>query len=301
MILQRSRTPMRTFLLGIVVVRLATFCAPALAQTNEASRYDPLNAFVGTWTANRPGESAPFLVLKLHESDGKLSGTMNHFKLAVIRSGTISGNPGIGESAVADLTVRNGDLGFVWGEPPLAGDEAKFVLEGTKKAMIVVMVSAGQMQKIMADNPNASGFNPVIYVSREEGTDTDNQRQAESSPEKWKVGGLVGLINTAEAQYKFAHGTYANYATLLHSGQLKETGMREFTNTPRNLPSETDFLPGYRLRLLLSQDGSSYQLSIQEKTADCGTGLFSDETGVIFEGHALDPRQSRCNTGQHEH
>jgi hypothetical protein len=301
--LQRSRTPMRTFLLGVVVVGLATFCAPALAQTNEASRYDPLNAFVGTWTAKRPGETTPFLVLKLHESDGKLGGTMNHFKLAVIGNGTISGNPGIGESPVADLTVRNGNLGLVWGEPPLAGDEAKFVLEGTKKAMIVVMASAGQMQKIMADNPKASGFNPVIYVSREEGTDTDDQRQAKSPPEKWEVGMLVGLINTAEAQYRFAHGVYADYATLLRSGQLKDTGGREFTVLPGNLQSETDPLPGYRLRLLVAPDGVSYQLSIQQATADCGTGLFSDETGVIFEGHALDvdPRQSRCNTGQHEH
>ena len=114
---------------------------------------------------------------------------------------------------------------------------------------------------------------------------------------------LVGLINTAEAQYKFAHGVYADYAKLLRSGQLKDTGGREFTVLPWNLQSETDPLPGYRLRLLVAPHGVSYQLSIQQATADCGTGLFSDETGVIFEGHALDvdPRQSRCNTGQHEH
>jgi hypothetical protein len=298
--LQRSRTPMRTFLLGIVVVRLATFCVPALAQTNEGSRYDPLNAFVGTWTAKAPGENTPFLVLKLRASNGELAGTMSHFKLGVIGNGAITGTPFLGESPVAHLTIGQGDFFFVWGQPPLGGDEAKFVLEGTKKAMLVIMVSGEQGQEIMANNPGAKGFNPVIYMSRE--TETDNEKVTErSAEEKLEVGTMAGLINTAEAQYKFAHGTYANYATLLHSGQLKETGMREFTNTPRNLPSETDFLPGYRLRLLLSQDGSSYQLSIQEKTADCGTGLFSDETGVIFEGHALDPRQSRCNTGQHEH
>jgi hypothetical protein len=295
---QRSRTPMLTLLLGVVVMRLATLSGSAVAQTNRPSTHDPLNAFVGTWAAKRSGENTPFLVLKLHESDGKLTGTMSHFKIGVIGNGTIIGNPRMGESPVADLTVGNGDLRFVWGEPPLGGDEAKFVLEGTKKAVVVISVSPKQTQKIMADNPGASGFNPVIYVSRE--AKTDNEKQTENSAEKWEIGMMARLINTAEAQYKFAHGIYANYATLLRSGQLKKTGGREFTLLPRNLQSETDPLPGYRLRLLIPQDGNSYQLSIQETTADCGTGLFSDETGVIFEGHALDGRQSRCNTGQQE-
>src|SRR5437773_9415602 len=68
----------------------------------------------------------------------------------------------------------------------------------------------------------------------------------------------------------------------------RETDGHEFKVSPTNLESETDPLPGYRLRLLIPSDASSYQLSIREKTADCGRGLFSDETGVIFEGHAVE-------------
>jgi len=296
--LQRSRTTLLAFLLSIVVARLATLCTPALAQTNQASRYDPLNAFVGTWTAKAPGENTPFLVLNLHASNGRLTGTMSHFKIGVTGNATITGTALPGESPVAHLTIRQGDLFFAWGEPPLNGDEAKFVLEGTKKAQVVIIVSAEQMQKVMAENPGASGFDPVIYVSRE--TAADNQKQTESSADKLEAGTMAGLINTAEAHYKFAHGMYADYATLLRSGQLKKTGGREFTLLPKNLQSETDPLPGYRLRLLISQDGSSYQLSIQERTVDCVTALFSDETGVIFEGHALDDRQTRCNTEQQQ-
>jgi hypothetical protein len=292
---RQSGTSSRTFLLGVMVMRLAALCAPALAQTNQSSGHDPVNAFVGTWTAKAQGESTPFLVLKLHEGNGKLTGTMSHFKIGVTRNGTITGNPVPGESPVADLTVGDGDLRFVWGEPPLGGDEAKFVLEGTRKAQVVIIVSPEQMQEIRAANPRAAGFNPVIYVSRE--TASDNQKQTErSAEEKLEAGIMARLIDTAEAQYKFAHGTYASYETLLSSGQLKKTGGREFALLPRNLQSETDPLPGYRLRLLISHDGNSYQLSIQEKTADCGAGLFSDETGVIFEGHALD--RHRCGPGQ---
>jgi hypothetical protein len=85
---------------------------------------------------------------------------------------------------------------------------------------------------------------------------------------------------------KFAEGSYADYATLLRSGQLEETDGREFTIRPGNLRSETDPLPGYWLRLSMSPDGNSYQLSIRERNADCGEGLFSVETGVVFEGRA---------------
>jgi hypothetical protein len=279
---------MLTILLGFVIIRLANVGAPALAQTSKASTYDPLNAFVGTWTAKVPGENTPFLVLNLRESDGRLTGAISHFKIGVTGKGRVIGTPGMpGESPVADLTLENGDLGFVWGgDPPLRGDQAKFVVEGTKKAYLVIVVSPEQIQKIMADNPGARGFDPVISMTRE--AETDNEKQTGSPAEKWEVGMMARLINTAEAQYKFAKGSYADYATLLSSGQLKETGGREFTLLPRNLQSESDPLPGYRLRLLMSSDGRSYQLSIRDKTADCGTGLFSDETGVIFEGRARD-------------
>ena len=284
--LRLSRRPMLTILLGVVIVRSATVGAPALAQTRRVSAYDPLNAFVGTWAATRPGENVPFLLLKLQESDGKLTGTMSHFKIGVIGNGTVIGTPKIGESTLAKLTLGQGDLRFVWGEPPLDGDEARFVLEGTTKAQLVISVSAEHIQRVMSDSPGASGFDPVIYMAR--AAETDDEKQTRSPVEKWEVGMMARLINTAEAQYKFAKGRYADYATLLSSGQLKDTGGREFTLLPGNWRSESDPLPGYRLRLLMSSDGGSYELSIRDETADCATALFSDETGVIFEGPARD-------------
>jgi hypothetical protein len=95
---------------------------------------------------------------------------------------------------------------------------------------------------------------------------------------------MARLINTAEAQYKFANGHYADYRTLLYSGQLKQTVEHEFTLSPGHLESEADPLPGYLVRLSLAADAGSYQLSIREKAGDCGVGLFTDETGVIMEG-----------------
>jgi hypothetical protein len=280
----------RMLSLAILIVRLATVSTPVLAQTKRVSTEDSLHAFVGTWIARTSRENAPFLVLKLRERNGKLNGTINHFKIAVTAMGGIVGTHGIpGDFPIDDLSVSNGDLSFVWnGDARLSGDRVKFVLEGTRKAQLVIMVSAEQTQKIMADNPGAGGFNPVIYLNRE--LESENEKQVASSSEKvWEPGMLAVLINTAEAQYKFAMGAYADYPTLLHSGQLEETGGREFTVLPGNLQSISDPLPGYRLHLLTSPNGTSYQLSIQEKARDCGVGLFTDETGVIFEG-----RPSSC-------
>ncbi len=282
--LQRSRA-LLMLLLGILVARLAPLGTSVLAQTNRVSTEDPLQAFVGTWVARTSAEDAPFLVLKLHIKSGKLSGTINHFTVAVTNTGGIVGTHGMpGDFPTEDLRVLDGDLGFVWNsDDHLRGDQVKFVLEGTTRARIVIMVSAEQIQKIMADNPGASGFNPVIYLNRE--LESENEKQVDSASEKsWEPGMMAVLINTAEAQYRFATGVYADYPTLLHSGQLKETGGREFTVLPGSLQSISDPLPGYDLHLLTSPNGRSYQLSIQEKARDCGRGLFTDETGVVFEG-----------------
>ena len=278
--LQRSRAPMLMLSLGI----LATLGSALLGQTNQVST-EALHMFAGTWVARAPGENAPFLILKLRGQDGKLSGTMNHFKIAMTGAGGMVGTHGMpGDSPIEDLSISDGDLGFVWnGDARLRGDRVKFVLEGTTRARLVIMVSVEQIREIMADNPGAGGFNPVIYLNRD--LESENEKQLASPNEKsWEPGMMAVLINTAEVQYKFARGVYADYATLLHSGQLKETGGREFTVLPGNLQSSSDPLPGYRLHLLTSEDGSSYQLSIQQKARDCGVALFTDETGIIFEG-----------------
>jgi hypothetical protein len=273
--LQRSRAPMLMLLLGIVVMRLATLSTLVLGQTNRVST-NARHAFVGTWVARAPGEKAPFLVL---------SGIMTHSGLAVKGTGRIVGTHGMqDEFPIEDLNVSDGDLGFVWsGDSPLRGDRVKFVLEGTTKAQLVIVVRDEQMQKILADNPDASGFNPVIYLDRELESEPETQA-ANPAKDSWEPGMMAVLINIAEAQYKLVRGVYADYPTLLRSGQLKETGGREFTVLPGNLQSISDPLPGYRLELLTSPNGSSYQLSIQQKARDCGVGLFTDETGVIFEG-----------------
>ena len=280
--MNRQRTVVMGIVAGIASV-VALF--PALAQTNRASAFDPLRPLVGTWAATKPNENDPFLVLKLSESDGKLFGTISHFKIAVVGNGRIIGSPlNTAESPASDLTVREGQVFFAWrGDPPLRGGQAQFVVQGTEVAYLMIPVSAEEMQKIMSDNPGASGFAPIIWMRHE--SEAGNEKRQENSAEKWEVSTVASLINAAEFQYRFANGIYADYPTLVRSGQLQKT-RGQFTVVPKTVESVSDPLPGYLIRLVVTPDGRSYQLSIQEKTfVDCALGLFSDETGIIFDGH----------------
>lgn len=258
---------------------------PAVAQTKRVTSFDPLDAFVGTWTATKPNDNIPFLVLRLIESDGKLTGTMSHFNAAVGHDGWIVGSPLMTpESQVSDLAVTEGVITFMWsGAPPLHGGEVTLIVEGTKAAYLMIPVSTEEMIKIMSDSPGARGLSPAIRLRRE--PEVENVKQ-ESSGQKWEAMVMAKLINAAEFQYKFKNGIYADYPTLVRTGELQKMAERRVTLYPKTLNSETNPLPGYLVRLLVSPNGISYQFSIQQKTSvECAPGLYGDETGVVFEAH----------------
>jgi hypothetical protein len=283
----------KTFLL------CATLLAPpaSTAQTSFASRYDPLDAFVGSWIATNPDESAPYMVLRLEEHDGKLVGAMNHFRLRIVEHGTLGGDQQTsGEIPLPDLKVDGAMLGFTWREnPPLEGSQVKFVVEGTQVARLVFSLYGDAIRKIMAENPRASGLNPVISLRRVSENELRQMARPREAPtpsktsQKWEVAAMARLINTAEAQYKATHGRYADYATLFRSGQLRETGDRTFTLLPGNLRREStepdyDPLPGYTFRMVVAADKSSYAVSMKEKTAGrCRYEVSTDETGIVTE------------------
>jgi len=255
------------------------------AQTGQARRFDPLEMYIGIWVATKPGESTPFLVLKFAERDGKLTGTMSHFKIGVIGHGTIVGEPlASADSPVMDSKVEDGKVVFMWSaDPPLRGGRVEFVGQGTRVARLMIPVTPPESTAILAASPGADGFNPVISMHRP--AEAGSGSEPADSHVEWRIADAVRLINEAEFQYRFAHGTYADYAALLRSGQLRQTARTGFTIVPVDLQSAADLLPGDSIRLLVSPDHGSYLLSIQQKTsAKCAIGLFSDETGVTFEG-----------------
>ncbi len=111
--------------------------APAMAQTKQDTKFDPLRAYVGTWVATNPNESNPFLVLRLSEVNGVLTGTISHFTIGGIRNGGPVWSPlTYAETSISDVKASDSGLGFKWsGDPPFHGGDVDFRAEGNNVAI----------------------------------------------------------------------------------------------------------------------------------------------------------------------
>jgi hypothetical protein len=266
--------------------------AAAFTQTKGAAAFGPLSAYVGTWIATNPGESTPFLVLTLSEANGALTGTMSSFTEGGAHNGTLIWRPlPYAETEISDLRISDSSLWFHWvGDPPLHGGDVKFVAEGTDVASINIPISEEEWNRIFANNWGLGGASPTIRLRRE-GAKNDEYPGNGSLKDWGESTAVLRLINQAEFQYKLDHGMYADYPTLLHSGRLERTKGLNFTAVPIDLRSEVDPFPGHMIRLKVSTDGSSYQISIEWKaSADCDAALSSNQTGVATGSHT-----SECN------
>ena len=106
--------------------------------------------------------------------------------------------------------------------------------------------------------------------------------------------GIVQAINAAEANYKQKHGTYATWDVFMSNGDFSNTGTKW---APESLPtvahamygSGPEIVPGWRLRLVVSKDGTSYELSLED-VADtkCHFAITSDDRGVVRQGKSVD-------------
>ena len=105
---------------------------------------------------------------------------------------------------------------------------------------------------------------------------------------------LLRGINTAEAEYKIKHSTYASKDALLASDEFKSRGMAwAAKNNPQlanvSLSSGPEILPGWSLRLNVTGDGQSYDLLLEDTTdKSCGYAAVTDERGVIRQSKAID-------------
>ena len=105
---------------------------------------------------------------------------------------------------------------------------------------------------------------------------------------------LVRAINAAETHYKKNHGVFAAWDTLLGNGDFSDTGTKW---APESLPSVAhamygrgpEIVPGWKLRLILSQDGTAYDLLLEDVTdPKCGYAVITDERALIRQGRSID-------------
>jgi hypothetical protein len=188
----------------------------AIAKAARPSRFDPLEAFLGTWIATNPNEKTPLLILKLKESNGELNGTVSHFKIRGTADRIIASPLTTPESRLSGFMVWEGGISFVGvSDPSLHDGRMDMHFEGTKVAYLLIYPSTEEATRIIADN-RLNGFSPVIHLRRE--AEAGDARQQEKSPEKREVWSLqTEIINAAEFQYRFNKGVFADYPTLVRS------------------------------------------------------------------------------------
>jgi len=105
---------------------------------------------------------------------------------------------------------------------------------------------------------------------------------------------LVRAINTAESNYKKNHGVFALWDTLLGNGDFTDTGTRWAPETLPTVAHATynrapEIVPGWRLRLNLSEEAAAYDLLLEDLTdPKCGYAVMSDERVMIRQGKSID-------------
>lgn len=104
---------------------------------------------------------------------------------------------------------------------------------------------------------------------------------------------LVRAINSAESNYKKNHGVYATWETLLGAGDFTDTGTKWATESAPAVAHATygrgpEIVPGWKLRLNLSKEGSTYDLLLEDvMDPKCGYAVFSDERSVVRQGTSV--------------
>lgn len=105
---------------------------------------------------------------------------------------------------------------------------------------------------------------------------------------------LLRALNSSELDYQKKHGSYANWDALLAEGYFDQSGTKwvstDFPTVAHALYGRgPEIVPGWRLRLNVSNNGKSYDALLEDVTdPKCGYAGLTDERGVIRQGKAID-------------
>jgi hypothetical protein len=100
---------------------------------------------------------------------------------------------------------------------------------------------------------------------------------------------LMRIINAAEYSYRRDHSRFGAWEELYNSGAVEDAQKHSTQWGDVSISAGPEVISSHRLGLLVSPDGTSYSVSLHDtQSAPCGFSLFSDESGLIYQGAALD-------------
>ncbi len=106
---------------------------------------------------------------------------------------------------------------------------------------------------------------------------------------------VLRAINNAEADYKKKHGTYATWQTLIAEGDFTDSGTKfapedtAYTAAHALYGQGPEIVPGWKLRLSISNSGKSYDIMLEDVTdPKCQFAYVSDDRGVVRQAKTTD-------------
>ena len=99
----------------------------------------------------------------------------------------------------------------------------------------------------------------------------------------------VRVINTAEYDYRTDHNRFGTWDEVYASGVVTNLAQTWPKMRELSISSGTEVIPGFRLTLLVAEEGAAYSLSLHEmQSHGCGLSVFSDQSGLIYQGTVID-------------
>jgi len=126
--------------------------------------------------------------------------------------------------------------------------------------MIALFCTAAQAQQCLHDK-----------------NETEQQKQR-----RFDAVNAVRRINTAEFSNMPDARKFVPFTELTKSASWKKLN----NEAPKLTDGAIGILPGFELRL--STDGTSYSLSLTDKSDPCMFTLYSNDAGIIFTGYPID-------------
>jgi hypothetical protein len=105
---------------------------------------------------------------------------------------------------------------------------------------------------------------------------------------------VLRAINTAEFEYRMKHGSFATWYILVMSEAFANRGANwAAQNDPQlanaHFSKGSEILPGWTLRLNLTQDAKGYDVMLEDTTDQkCGYAVVTDERAIIRQSKAID-------------
>jgi hypothetical protein len=121
------------------------------------------------------------------------------------------------------------------------------------------------------------------------GARTNRSSAAGGHAERRKGIEVVRMINSAELDFKLKEGRYGTWEEVYDSAYVKARQGQWMQENGFTLGAGPEIIPGWKLDFVVAGDRQGYQFMLRdENDKKCAFSFFSNQSGLIYQGKAID-------------